>query len=332
MKRNRHLQSIVNKSHKSVWALFLLFACNTISADETVQKENIKNRQHTKILSIHAIYSAGNDPYKNIINKIADELSIKNTSLKFIHHSVEINEPISRDNNDQLIIAIGKEAIESANIHYSDIDKLLITSNPAIRPNKSQAILYMTQPYCRQVNLIKLLNEDWNNIGILTTESETTETKDIQHCTKTYGMDVHSFLIRSKLNFTQDVKNALTNSDVLLALPNNTIFNRHTVKNILLTSYRLGKPVIGFSKSFVSAGAIAAVHSTEQQIANSSSQIIQHYLEHNNTFKHKINYPMQFDIAINKQVFRALQISMPDLSRIKQNLIKNRSEKPGEQQ
>jgi putative ABC transport system substrate-binding protein len=86
-------------------------------------------------------------------------------------------------------------------------------------------------------------------------------------------------------NITDKIKHALHHSDVLLALPDSNIYNSKTVKNILLTSYRYRKPVIGFSKNFVDAGALAAIYSDTEMIAMTASKLIEQYLIFSDTHR-----------------------------------------------
>ncbi|NOR41719.1 MAG: hypothetical protein GQ572_00165, partial [Gammaproteobacteria bacterium] len=126
-----------------------------------------------------------------------------------------------------------------------------------------------------------------------------------------------------------DIKDVLNHSDVLLALPDKNIYNSKSVKNILLTSYRHRKPVIAFSRNFVEAGALAAIYSSTEQIAQSASDLVGQYFKSGQRFKQSVNYPLAFDISINRQVFRALDLSIPDIDKLKQTLKDSETDKSG---
>jgi len=120
----------------------------------------------------------------------------------------------------------------------------------------------------------------------------------------------------------------LVHSDVFLSLPDPGIYNRHTISSILLTTYRYRVPLIGFSKSSVRAGALAAVYSSAQQIARQTATTIPLWLTNTGHYATKISYPEQFSVAINKQVARSLGIDMPDGSSITQRLKQLEEGKP----
>jgi putative tryptophan/tyrosine transport system substrate-binding protein len=109
----------------------------------------------------------------------------------------------------------------------------------------------------------------------------------------------------------------LQNSDVLLALPDYKIYNRHSVKNILLSAYRLRIPVVGFSDSFVNAGAVAATYSSPDQIARQLTSIILDRMKNGALPDTGTVYPEYFSVSTNRQVANALYISLPSENSIK---------------
>jgi ABC-type uncharacterized transport system substrate-binding protein len=141
-------------------------------------------------------------------------------------------------------------------------------------------------------------------------------------------MKIYIVSTTDKDNLTDKIKHALHHSDVLLALPDSNIYNSKTVKNILLTSYRYRKPVIAFSKNFVNAGALAAIYSDTENIAMSAGKLIEQYL-YSTTSIERVNYPDAFDISINRQVFRALDIPLPDIDTIKMTLQQKETDTSG---
>jgi ABC-type uncharacterized transport system substrate-binding protein len=58
----------------------------------------------------------------------------------------------------------------------------------------------------------------------------------------------------------------LERSSALLALPDSTIYRRNNIKAILITAFRQQRPIIGYSPAFVTAGALAALHTTRTRL------------------------------------------------------------------
>jgi ABC-type uncharacterized transport system substrate-binding protein len=238
------------------------------------------------------------------------------------------------DDKTDIIVSIGYEAINSADTHYPASKKLHISSY--LKPyrvdkitDEGSAILYMTQPYCRQVKLIKLIEESWQTIGLLHTEKKSTAVKTLRDCADRFDLKVYTVNKDTDEVISDDLKEVLMHADVLLALPDSEIYNGNTVKNILLTSYRFRKPVIGFSENFVSAGALASIHSNTEQIAESAGEIIDHYFRQNRRFERAEYYPQIFDIKINKHVIKALGLTHPNLYSLEALLTETEPSKTG---
>jgi ABC-type uncharacterized transport system substrate-binding protein len=268
------------------------------------------------------VYSPDSRLHSNIANKLSDELKLKHPDIAITRLSPDETIQLP-DRNNGLIIGIGDAGTQSASKNYPKIKKLFIATDPnryRLDAKKSNATLYMTQSYCRQIKFIRLLNSHWKTISILSSHKKPVNSKPIQQCAKTFGFKIYTVKVSSEENQTNKIKDALKHSNVLLALPDSSIYNSRTVKNILLTSYRYRKPIIGFSKNFVNAGALASIHSTTVQIAHSASDIIEQYFESGARFKKLINYPDEFDININRQVFRALDLPVPDIKTLIESL------------
>ena len=224
----------------------------------------------------------------------------------------------SIDDKTALIVSVGDAAMASTDKHYPSSRKLYISSYPRKQRTETvkhpgNAFLYMTQPYCRQLKMIRLIGEKWRTIGLLYTEKNASSIETIRACGDEFDLDLYAVRKETDGNLSDVLKDVLAHSDVLLALPDANIYNGNTAKNILLTSYRFRKPVIAFSENFVTAGALASIHSDTGQIAYSAGQIIHGYFQNGNTFEQTEYYPERFDIDINKHVVKALGLTHPNI-------------------
>ena len=272
---------------------------------------------------LHIIYTHDSTLQSGIAQILAETLSDKRSHI--IITTAEPESKSQENNKPDIIVAIGATSIHSANRDYAGTNKLLISVSPDnYRLNKSSntgdAILYMTQPYCRQIRFIKLINNNWDSFSILTDKKDTADIQAIQECANKHGLNVNSVNTEFSKFLTHDIEIALDNSDLLLALPNKNIYNEKTVKNILLTSYRHRKPVIGFSKNFVRSGALAAVHSNAEHVSNAAVTLVDEYISNNHQFTQAVNHPTSYVISINRQVFKALNLNIPDTIKIKERL------------
>ncbi len=325
---NKTEQGVLQQSKliKLLHILYLITFCfsPTLYADTAFLKADQPNIKYTQHQHVALIYSADSTLQSEIAHKITQVFVNNNKKI----HISEITSPVLNivgDNKPDLIIAIGIDNIRTTNKYFNKTSKLLIASNPGeytpvIKSEAKNTVLYMTQPYCRQIHFIKQINSQWKTFSYLSSQNNPVDDASIRKCADRYDMATYKVNTSQAEQLTNDLKNALSHSDLILALPDKTIYNSKTAKNILLTSYRNRKPVIAFSKSFVNAGALAAIHSNTEQIAQSVCLLIEQYYEMDLQFKKQVNYPQSFNISINRQVFRALDLPIPDVEELKQVL------------
>jgi ABC-type uncharacterized transport system substrate-binding protein len=325
---NKTEQGVVYQSkliHLLIHILLLLTFCLTQPASaETSAANTATHKKNTQQHHVFIIFSPDNMLHSDITQQLSENLKLKRSDI--IISEVTPEEKVKTVNSKtDLIIGIGNESIKSAHKYYPKTKKLLISTDPNKyklnkNKNKNDAILYMSQPYCRQIRFIKLINNKWKTIGLLNSREKPINTKTIKQCAKKYHL--RTFFVKNITNedLKSKINKVLNHSDVVLALPDKNIYNSQSVKNILLTSYRHRKPVIAFSENFVNAGALAAIFSSTEQISNSASDLVEQYFKSGQKFKKSVNYPQEFDIKINRQVFRALDLSIPDLDDLKHDL------------
>ena len=284
--------------------------------------------------NVFILSSSDNSHHISIVDNILNDSNLKNENI-IVSVVPPDNKIDTIDHTTDIIIAIGRDGMISADKEYPDTKKLFISTDPHRYRldkdiNKNDAILYMTQPFCRQIGFIKHLNQDWKTISILNSQNKPVNAKTIQQCANSFDIKAYIVSTTVKENLTNKIKHALNHSDVLLAHPDSTIYNRKNIKNILLTSYRYRKPVIGFSENFVTAGALASINSDTEQIAKSAIKLIAQYFSAGNRFSNQVNYPLDFDININRQVSRALNITIPDIDILKSDTMQEGKRKKGE--
>jgi len=266
-------------------------------------------------------YSKSSSQQTTIATLLSKTLSNDNIDVSM--HSEKNNKVINKENKTKLIIAIGEKNIESANTTHPKINKLFISIAPkknklSLNPEIKTAFLYMTQSYCRQFHFIKLLNKKWRVIGLLNNHNKFINNDEFTHCADNYNLDTYTVNIDDNYQLRDKVIKVLNHADVLLATPDKHIYNSKSVKNILLTSYRHRKPVIAFSRNFVNAGALASIYSNPEQISKSATTLVLNYFKNKMTFERAEYYPLEFEISINRQVFMALDISIPNSSQLEQ--------------
>ncbi|NOQ87634.1 MAG: hypothetical protein GQ550_01815 [Gammaproteobacteria bacterium] len=330
---NKTEQGVLHQSKLARWLIHILLSLTFFLShpvfSETATDGSPALEINTPRHHVLIVYSPDSTLHTNVIENLSDNLKLKYSDIDITKITPEeiTPEKITDAQGDyhDLVIAIGRTGIQSAAVNYPKTKKLFISTDPnkyQLDPvkNKNDAILYMTQPYCRQIRFIKLINPHWKTISVLNSQEKPIDSTTIQQCANNYDFKLYAVSIATDENLTNKIKHALHHSDVLLALPDSNIYNSKTVKNILLTSYRYRKPIIAFSKNFVNAGALASINSDTEQIAQSASHIVEQFFDSGERFINPVNHPETFNINLNRQVFRALDQIVPDTNKLKQSM------------
>lgn len=227
-------------------------------------------------------------------------------------------------NGKTLYIAIGEQAIEGLNNFDSNAIVLRIRNKavPGTRYNSAKSDLITAQPACRHIKLAKAISSKWHSIGVLSSVESLDTAAALTRCAIQHNVNLLVYAITDKSDLMVTLEAAVKNNNALLAIPDPLVYNSYTVKNILLTAYRHRKPVIGFSESFVQAGAVAAVFTPPEVIGDRAFDVIVRFFGNNWQFDKKIYNTDDFSIATNKQVATSLDIELPDPESIRAAVIK----------
>lgn len=178
--------------------------------------------------------------------------------------------------------------------------------------------VFLDQPPARQLDLIRLALPGAVRVGLLLgPESEPLlgamqaggASRRMRIAAQTLGGDNPLFPALQKL---------LAEADVLLALPDSTVFNGATIPNILLATYRLGLPVVGFSAAYTRAGAVLALYSTPQQIGAQAAEMLRYYFSRGALPPPQ--YPRDFVVSANPHVASSLGLALDDATVLEQRL------------
>lgn len=177
----------------------------------------------------------------------------------------------------------------------------------------------LDQPWARQFALIRHALPGRTKIGVLLTPGSSELASTISAAAKAAGCSAIIRTVDNEAELLPELKRLLAESNVVLAVPDPLIYNRNTIQSILLTTYRHQVPLIGFSPSYVKAGAIAAVFSVPEQIGQQVAEIIQRMGSDRRLPPPQP--PLYFSVGINTQVARSLGISLDDEATLNNKLM-----------
>jgi len=231
--------------------------------------------------------------------------------------------------DQSLIIAIGSQTTKTlleANINTPILSALIprhISSslNAKYPDRKNWSSLLIDQPLNRQFHLITALLGENKKTGVLLGPYTKDLTKTLQNISAKSPHKIKIEEIENSDELTSALKALSNKSNILLTLPDPVIYNKSTIRGVLLLAYRNKLPIIGFSKAYVRAGAIAAIYSKPEQISEQITIISDNYFT-NNEFEKKEYYPDTFSVALNKNIARSLGIKLSTNKAIIQQIKK----------
>jgi len=276
-------------------------------------------------LRVSVVLSDGSSPYKSFANTLSNSLpaSVQITVLE------QPERIMAGQARVDLIVAVGMKASLSAITHAGSpvlavmIPKIgyeeLLAQTSAQNRTQAVSVIYLDQPWARQLDFIQATLPGHRRIGLLYSQNAHVDLSYLRQHISERGATLIAKPVLSDEEVFSTLDDLLKSSDVLLALPDNTIYNTANIRNILLSSYRFDTPFIGLSQAYVTAGALGAIFSSPQQM---SEQVVATILSFARSGKlPEPQYPHDFTISLNPEVARSLDIKLPatDVIRNKMN-------------
>lgn len=183
-----------------------------------------------------------------------------------------------------------------------------------------QTALFLDHPPDRVIGLARALLPDMKRMALLT--SPASESAEPQYASRAQklGLSLEIARARSAEEVGPALKTLLDAAEVLIAVPDQTLYNSETIYGVLLTTYRNRVPVIGFSAPLVKAGALAAVYTSPEDIGRELATMVIDQLENPRRSLPSARHPQRFSVTTNRQVGRSLGIELPADEALKRKL------------
>jgi ABC-type uncharacterized transport system substrate-binding protein len=170
--------------------------------------------------------------------------------------------------------------------------------------------IFIDQPMPRLMRLIAAVAPQASRVGTLLGPASHAWADELASAAVQAGFALETREIVDADELGSRLRLLTARNDVLLALPDATIYNRNTVYPVLLTSYSARVPVIGFSAGMVTAGAAAAAYMSPEDAGSALFDAVQGYLATGSL--PPAGPSGHFSVAVNEDVLRSLRL--PPLS------------------
>lgn len=220
-----------------------------------------------------------------------------------------------------LILAAGRQAAETA---LRDFDRPVLAVLIGLRdverlraayPDRPLGAVVLDQPALRHMRLVRAILPQEARLGVLLGPDSRFFEADVMRAGALERVEIDIAEIADGKQLIGALQSLLDKAGALLPLPDGMVSSPGAARTILLTSYRYRRPIFAFSSAYVTAGALAAVFSTPEHIANDVADLLgadRVRAGRVEELASGFRYPERFDVAVNRTVARALGISVPD--------------------
>ncbi len=203
-----------------------------------------------------------------------------------------------------------REPVLSILIPRATFEALRNTRDPAA--TEPVSAIYLDQPFERRLALARALLPNLKRVGVVLGPASAQRREELERAARAAGLRLNVSTLQPQENPVKALMRILDTSEAILPVPDPAVFSGYTVTALLLSTYRVGVPVIGFSHAYVNAGAVASVYSTAEQVARQAAEVLQHMAQVDSWKPPAPTYPSHYSVAFNERVARSLGITLPD--------------------
>jgi hypothetical protein len=152
--------------------------------------------------------------------------------------------------------------------------------------------------YGKPIKVGVILSSDNDQIESILRRSVTARQAEVTYERLAPGEDITRVLTR------------LADVQAILAMPDSAVYNAETIRTVLVSTYRRNQTLIGFSAAVVKVGALATTYTTIQDSIAQIDEMLTSY--ESSGHLPELQFPKYFDVAINVDVARSLNIVLSD--------------------
>jgi ABC-type uncharacterized transport system substrate-binding protein len=288
--------------------LLVSLPCITASAQITGQIIVVKSSDNTYFDQTIATLLNHVDPATRFKLVMAQELS---------HDSIDLHP-------QNLLIALGQFAVEKINrlnTGASSINAYLTLEQYNSLDIDHQVTVLLDQPMHRYLAFSRLML-GVDSIGVID-DSEIELKAQAVITLDEFDLTLNQYRLDSENKLLPVLRELLQHNDSLLMLPRESIYNRDTVKGVLLASYRNRKPVVSYSPAHVRSGAVASIYSSPIDIGRHLAMLINQTLKKEPGTGTPFQFARFYSITTNSRIATALGIKLPAEQSLRSSLDKS---------
>jgi len=201
-----------------------------------------------------------------------------------------------------IIITLGSSANEIAQTVFPDIpvlSTLIMSRNTLLHKEKNAAILLQFPPEV-QLQWLQNILPRTKRVGILYDPVRSSILiREVKEAARKKNIETVLFEVNSPKQLQAGLKYISRNADVLLAIPDPTVYSGKTAKEVLLFSYRNRIPFVGLSSTWVKAGALYAIEVDYRDLGRQAAELANKILKGGSPGKTRVFNPEKVAYSLN---------------------------------
>jgi len=237
----------------------------------------------------------------------------------------EVNSDSIGPGMQNLLVALGQsavEAIKGLNGSANSINAYLTHEQYNNLEIDHQVTVLLDQPLYRYLAFCKLML-GVDSIGLIEGSVAKLNPREVNTLDE-FSLKLNRYQLDPVNKLLPVLRDLLQHNDSLLMLPQQSIYNRDTVKGVLLSSYRSRKPVVSYSPAHVKSGAVASIYSSPIDIGRHLAILVNRALQNEPGTSSPFHFARFYSISTNPRVAAALGINLPAEHNLRSRLDKLR--------
>lgn len=260
---------------------------------------------------VHAILSGDSLATQRVITALESQLPVQLVPTRYDQHWQ------SKIGPDDLVLAIGSkasQAVAAARLPQPVIYTFSEQQTLPATQTGSWAAVVLDQPLSRLLPVAASLSKtEYRQDIVVAVSSDNTQTIKALRAVKDFPLKIVEVAADEAAG--KVVEPYLYNAVALVAVRDKAIWSGNSAKWLLHQAYNFKVPVVGYSQTFLKAGALVSVYATLEQTIAETAELLNYWIEYEVLPKRGVYYPA-YQTDVNPSIARALKINPANILRL----------------
>jgi putative ABC transport system substrate-binding protein len=167
--------------------------------------------------------------------------------------------------------------------------------------------LYLDVPLASLLSELRILLPGKNRCGLIRNSSRDEPDPSLPGRVKQLGFTLETAACSRPEDLVKSFLSLKDKADFVVVLPDSSLYNNTTVRPLILASLEIRLPLVGFSSSFVRAGAALGIYPDFRDVGAQTAEVVQKLIA--GTAGLGDESPRKLQVAVNQRVLRLLGLN-----------------------